>query len=501
MILLHFAHGWLMGGFLSPLINHRKDKYNGSHENRMRFPLQVIRRIREVAGEDLVIEVRLSGDEYTPGGIQIQDAVEYAKILEAQGKIDLLHLSCATRFNADTRPLMIPSQFVEPGHNVKFAAAVKKAGVKIPIGTVGAISDPYQAEAILASGQADYIVMARQLMADPDWANKAKHGRAEDIRPCRRCLHCMDTHRVNKGNVVLDDWRSTHLTSCDINPTYGHRALIGEIPFPVRKKRIAVIGGGPAGMEAALEASRRGHSVDLYERQEKLGGLINIYSEPVWFKQGDFQYRNYLVRQIEKSGVRVHLKTGATPEFIYSTRPDAVIVAIGGKIYQPKIEGMNRIRNLNVLGIYHNEEKLGQNIVIIGGGLSGCEAALHLADKGKEIILITPESDLMPVVPLSLRSHTLQHLEKNAHITYYTGCEVKALQSGGVTVGIDDHTERILAADTVVFATGMRNQEKEAEAYLGTAIDVIPVGDCKRIGTIGTAIHDGYDAAASLLYG
>lgn len=500
MILLHMAHGWLMGGFLSPLVNHRKDQYNGSHENRMRFPLRVIKRIREVVGEDLIIEARISGDEYTEGGIRIQDAIEYAKILEADGNIDMLHVSCGTRLNGNTRAVMIPSSFIAHGHNAKLSEAVKKAGVKIPVGTVGAIADPYKAEEIIASGQADYVVMGRQFIADPDWVNKVKHGRIEDIRPCRRCMHCMDTQRVNKGSVVLDDWKATLLMCCDINPTFGHRALIGEIPAPVKKKKVAVIGGGPGGMMAALEASRRGHIVDLYERRDKLGGLISIFADRVWFKQEDRKYREYLIRQIEKSDVTVHLSTNATKELIFETHPDAVIVAIGGKVYQPEFEGNKEIRSMNVLGVYNNEDKLGEKIVIIGGGLSGCEAALHLAEYGKDITLLTPEQDLMPTVALSLRNHTMQHLDKNEKIHYFVNHSIKKLSGQGVIAFNQDGTEKLFEADMVVYATGMRNREQDADEFIGTAVDVIKVGDCKKIGTIGTAVHDGYDAAASLVY-
>ncbi|MGN0352758.1 MAG: FAD-dependent oxidoreductase, partial [Roseburia sp.] len=297
-----------------------------------------------------------------------------------------------------------------------------------------------------------------------------------------------------------DDWKATLLMCCDVNPTFGHRALIGEIPAPENKKKVAVIGGGPGGMVAALEASKRGHLVDLYERQDKLGGLTCIFTDPVWFKQEDRKYREYLVRQIEKSDVTVHLKTNATKELIFETHPDAVIVAIGGKIYQPEFEGAKEIRSLNVLGIYNNEENLGKKIVIIGGGLSGCEAALHLAEHGKEIILLTPEEDIMPTVALSLRNHTVQHLDQNKKINYYTNHSIKKITSQGVVTLDQNGTEELFEADTIVYATGMRPKEQEADEFVGTAVDVIKVGDCRKIGTIGTAVHDGYDAASSLVY-
>lgn len=500
MILLHFAHGWLMGGFLSPLINHRKDKYGGSHENRMRFPLQVIKRIREVAGDGLLIEVRLSGDEYSEGGIKIEDAVEYAKLLDDSGMVDLIHMSAGTRFDGNTRAIMHPSHFIAHGHNAKFAEAVKKAGVKIPVGIVGAVTDPFKAEEILTSGQADYVVMARQLMCDPEWVNKAKHGRAGDIRQCMRCLHCFDTHRVNTGTAVLDDWKATLVMKCDINPTFGHRALIGEIPVPAVKKKVAVIGGGPAGMQAALEAANRGHEVDLYERTGKLGGLLNIFADPVWFKEGETNYREYMIRQIEQSSVKVHLNTNATKESVFAIHPDAVIVAIGGKIYQPEFEGAKEIASRNVLGIYNNEEALGEKVVIIGAGPSGCEAALHLTHLGKTVTVLTPEEIIMPEEHFSTRNHTIQYMDQDEKLSYFTKRTVKRFTKEGVVVENEQGEEEIYPADTVVYATGMQPRKEDADDFVGTAVDVIKVGDCRQIGTIGTAVHDGYDAAASLLY-
>lgn len=499
MILLHFAHGWLMGGFLSPLVNHRKDEYGGSYENRIRFPLQVIHRIRQVAGEDLIIEVRMSGSEYTEGGIEIEDAVEFAKLLDADGNIDLIHMSAGTRMDGYTRAIMHPSHFIEECHNVKFSEAVKKAGVKIPVGIVGAVSDPDVVEEIIAAGKADYVVMARQLMADPEWANKAKHGHPEDIRRCLRCLHCFDTHRVNKGRAVLDDWQGTLLCVCDINPTWGHDALIGEISKPDRALRVAVVGGGPAGLSAAAQAAKSGHTVDLYEQSGSLGGLLKVFADPVWFKKGESRHREYLIHQVEKYKVNVFLNTKADPEKLKAQGYDAVLVAVGGKPKHPRIAAENGSHTMDVLGIYHHEDTLGTKVVIIGGGASGCEAALHLSSKGVACVVLEKGDYILPDSQFSIRNHTIQYMEAADNLEYYQGQEVVQITRNGVYAK-DKNTgkEIFYEADTVIYATGMESREDAANEYNAVAVDVRKIGDCRNTGTLGNAIRDGYNAAVTL---
>jgi NADPH-dependent 2,4-dienoyl-CoA reductase/sulfur reductase-like enzyme len=253
-------------------------------------------------------------------------------------------------------------------------------------------------------------------------------------------------------------------------------------------------------MAAAIEASRRGHQVDLYESRAQLGGLMNIFTKGVWFKERDKVYRDYLVHQVEKSNVKVLLNTTATPESLYEKSYDAVLVAIGGKIYQPKFEGAELIKSRNVMGIYGNEESLGKQVVIIGAGLSGCEAAIHLGHLGIRVTLLTPESSVIPTVQMSLRNHTVQHLDKDENISYYESRTIERLAAEGVYAVNEQGNKEFYPADTVIYATGMEEKQTEADLYIGSAVDVIKIGDCKTIGTIGTAVHNGFDAAASLVY-
>lgn len=500
VVLLHFGHGWLMGGFLSPMVNHRTDEYGGSYENRIRFPLEVIHRIREVAGEDLILEVRMSGDEFAEGGIKIEDAVEYVKLLEADGNVDMIHLSAGTRMDGRSRPVMIPSHFIEECHNVSFAEAVKKAGVKLPIGIVGAVTDPAVADEIIASGKADYVVLARQMMADPEWANKAKHGREKDIRRCIHCMHCMDKNRVNRvGKAVLEDWNGTKISMCDINPVFGHSALIGEIPAPKRSKKIVVVGGGPAGLTAAAKAAELGHQVILYEQSKELGGLLRFYADPVWFKQGESRHREYLIYQVEKRQVELRLGVHATPELVAKDRPDEVIVAIGAKASHPKIPTEAGSRTVDVLGIYHRENVLGKKVVIIGGGTSGCEAALHLSHLGIYVTLLEKIDDVALDEPYSMRNHILKFMDEAENLEYHVEQEaVRIVQNGVYAKLLPNGEERFYEADTVIYATGMKEKHEEAAGFDISAVDVVKVGDCRKVGNLGSAIHEGYNAAVTI---
>lgn len=500
VILLHYGHGWLMGGFLSPMVNHRTDEYGGSNENRMRFPLEVIKRIREVAGEELIIEVRISGDEFTETGIKIEDAIEYCKILERDGNVDMIHLSAGTRMDGRTRPVMISSHFIEQCHNVRLSEAVKKAGVKIPIGIVGAVSNPAKAEEIIREGKADYVVLARQMVADPEWANKAKHGQDADIRRCLRCMHCGDKNRVNRiGTAVLEDWNGTKIHVCDVNPAWGHASLISEIEPPKNSKKVVVVGGGPAGLSAAAEAANRGHKVVLFESASKLGGLLNVYTDPVWFKEEETNFRKYLIHQVEKnSNVTIKLNTYATPEIVEKEQPDEVIVAIGAKALTPQIPKDKSAKTINVLGIYNNESQLGDNIVIIGGGTSGVEAAIYLAGLGRKVTIIEKIDDIALDEPFSMRNHIMTYIEK-LKIDYFVLEEAVEITADGVkTKHVTDGTEKLYPADNVIFATGMLEKSEEADSYIQAAVDVVKVGDCRKVGNIGTAVREGYNAGVTV---
>lgn len=499
MVCMHMGHGWLLGGFLSPLINTRTDTYGGIRENRMRFPRMVLEAVRKAVGPDFVIEARLSGEECVPGGITIEDSIAYVKMIE--DVVDLVHFSAGNRLFPETRAIMHPSHFLEEGHNVHLAEQAKKAGVKIPVGAIGSIQDPAFAERVLAEGKADYILMARGLVADNDWVNKARAGRGEDIRPCIKCFRCMDlaggkrtVSRHNIADYLTEFPTVTRRIECSVNPLHGNAMCKLNFPLPKRTKKVAVVGGGSAGMLAAITAAERGHEVILFEKSGELGGQMH-YAKYVWFKKDMESYRKYLIRQVNKAKIDLRVNTEATPEGLKSLAVDAVIVAVGAEPFIPPIQGVDRENVWAAIDIFGHEEELGDHVVLIGGGMVGCETALHLSSLGKTVTLVEMLDVLAPDGIYTERLHTMHYIENDKNICVMTETKCVEITDEGAVVASADGQRQLICGSSIVLSAGMRSLEKECTRFNGVAYDVIPVGDCLKVGSISSATMSAYNAA------
>ncbi len=491
-VLLHYGHGWLMSSFLSPAFNHRTDQYNGSRENRMRFPKMVIERIREAVGDELLIDVRLSGSEWTPGGIEIEDTIEYVKMIE--DLVDSVHITCGNRNNPNSRPDMHPSHYLPAGHNAENAWKVKQAGVRIPVGVVGGISDPALAEEIIAQGKADFVLMGRQATIEPDWVEKVRHGHEEDIRPCMRCNFCIDTGRRGKlSTSITFDAESTFNLQCAADPTYGQGYYKKFVPKPVESREVVVIGGGFAGLEAAMTAAQRGHKVTLLEKSGALGGVM-AHTEDIWFKYDTGRFRDYLVCQCEKAGVQFRMNTTATRELLDEMDPDAVIIAVGGEPVAPPIPGADGANVVFAEEALHHPDQVGKRVVIIGGGLVGCETAIILGEKGHNVHVVEFTEYMMGTAQFSQRIHTMEFMEK-AGATCQTNTRCMEIRPDGVVLAGRDGESQFMEADTVVLAVGRKPLAALRDSFRDCAFDVINVGDCAKVENIPFAVRSGFDAA------
>ena len=482
MVMVHAAHGWLISQFFSPYYNHRTDKYGGSIENRARFAIMILKRIREVCGPRFPIDLRINGRDGEPAGaLELDESIEICRLLEPY--VDSFHVSTSLFGNPVLLDQLQSSIFMPHGHLLHLAAGLKAAGIQKPVCTVGGFNTVEMMEAAIAEGKADMVALGRQFLADPDIAQKGKQGRADEVRPCQRCATCQS------GRLTLGTAR------CAVNPEIGREYELQFVPPAAQRRKVLVVGGGPGGMQAAITAAKRGHDVTLYEKSDVLGGALN-FAEHVPFKYDLFKLVGTMEAELKRLPVRILLNTALTPELARMEHPDVIIAALGAETIRPPFPGIDDPKVLTAEEVDQGA-RVGGTVVVIGGGLAGIETALHLAMQGKKVSIV----EMLPAIAKDANfryARTYQRKIEEYKIDVYTSTKCSAITDEGVQAVDQDGKALILSADNVVISVGMRPLAVESEALRECAPEFIPIGNCVRPGMVKDAIRAGFDAAMFL---
>ena len=491
-VVIHGGHGFIFTQFLSSTYNKRTDAYGGALENRARFPIRILKAIREAMGPDFIIELRLSGDDgYTDArhGVTPEETGRFAHMLE--GVVDLIQISAGIYYDA-IETHQFTSLFVPHGINAAISAVVKRY-TSIPVGVVGGINSPELMEQILENGEADYIALGRQSLADPELANKAARGESDRIRRCLRCFKCFPGS-PEEGYTDLPFTSSElakHVGACTVHPLANLPFDPLALPPAAAKKRVLVVGGGVAGMQAAITACDRGHEVILAEKSNQLSGLL-FFTDTDVDKEDLRCFKNLMIAEVERREIDLRLGAAVTPENLGDFRADAIIIATGSLPTHPPIPGIEHA--VQSLEAYRGKVAVGKRVLMLGGGLIGAEQGLHLAKTGHSVTVV----EMLPRVANEAygmyREALVREMEK-AGMTLYENTKCLEVGPGWLRVLLPDGTETKLTADTVLYALGLKSVpwDKLKAAAGETPVEVI--GDAVTPGKVDACTRGGYMAA------
>mgnify|MGYP006289314437 FL=1 len=486
---IHGGYSYLIGQMISPALNKREDKYGGSFEGRMKFPVDIIKGIHE-AYPDFTVGFKFSAYEWLPGGIDLELGKKIAKYMTEETGISFLDVassSSTTTVRSSDYP-HVPPIYVPRNTLMPLAEEIKKAVPEMPVIANGAIGVPEEAEEAVAGGRCDMVAVGRALIADPHWANKAKAGRTETITPCIRCNICH--HQLWKGTPLC----------CSVNP-YVMKEAEQYLPTPTVKKDVMVIGGGPAGMRCAMTAAKRGHTVTLYEKEPQLGGMMYPGSRPE-FKEDVGRALNWFENELaNQENVTVKLNTAVTAEMVEELNPDALIISIGAEPIMPDVPGMDKPHVDSAVNILNDISKYkGTKAVVVGAGEVGCETASYLAYKGFEVTLVEVLRDILTDTEITEIKLRLTDLMKEKGVKVMTETKLNAITDEGAEVkvpydtqmGLDEGGREVgLEADVVAIAVNLSADSEFINMLSMKSQEIHIIGDCENVARIKEAVEAG----------
>jgi 2,4-dienoyl-CoA reductase-like NADH-dependent reductase (Old Yellow Enzyme family)/thioredoxin reductase len=477
---IHGHSSYILGQFMSPFVNKRTDKYGELWQ----LPVEILQMTKQIAGPDFPVIFRISGDEFLEGGRDLKGSIEICKRMEEAG-VDAIDVSGGTYYMQPQSNVVFPYMTLPRGTYVDQAWEIKKA-VNVPIIVPGRLSDPVDAERVLSEGKADFIGIGRGLIADPELPNKVADGKLEEIRPCIYC---------NEG--CIGALLILQTLGCHVNPQVGKEREY-KIEPAAKPKKVLVIGGGPGGMEAARVAALRGHEVILYEKLDRLGGHLIEASIPEHKKDIRSLVR-WLSSQVKKAGVDVVLGKEVTSDLVSEISPDVAIVAVGATMLIPEIPGVNESVAVSALDVLTDKADVGNEVVVAGGGLVGCDVAAFLADKGKKVTIVEALPEIAQNVELFAGSRsTLLVMLGQKGIVSHTDSNIEEITGEGVIVSDKEGAKRTINADTVVLAFGFKPETGLYERLKGKVPELYTIGDSLAPRKIGDAINEGFYRAISI---